>query len=243
MQSHCLNNDSYLFPTPTLPLHYQDGASTSPTDYFNAPYEPTQFNTATQSFGLHSHVADGYPMYYSTAPKAIESFRPSSSSSAYLFDTTDNEPQFTYLPHQSPSSLSSSLGSSPHLSDVFLSDASSSPDPVTSPLRQFDAQPYNNNNVAGPSHPHIPYRNVPPPVPVPHLIKRSRGRQVPTISSESSYDALDRSFVCTVQGCGKGFQRAEHLKRHVRSIHTNDKRMSASFPLWSKPISHSSPMI
>ncbi|KIL62641.1 hypothetical protein M378DRAFT_80917 [Amanita muscaria Koide BX008] len=33
----------------------------------------------------------------------------------------------------------------------------------------------------------------------------------------------DRSFVCVVPGCGKCFVRAEHLKRHVRSIHTEDK--------------------
>lgn len=33
-----------------------------------------------------------------------------------------------------------------------------------------------------------------------------------------------RPFVCTVEGCGKAYIRAEHLKRHVRSIHTNDKR-------------------
>lgn len=32
-----------------------------------------------------------------------------------------------------------------------------------------------------------------------------------------------RSFVCQVPGCGKCFVRGEHLKRHVRSIHTNEK--------------------
>ncbi|KAG6897699.1 hypothetical protein C0992_012168 [Termitomyces sp. T32_za158] len=35
-----------------------------------------------------------------------------------------------------------------------------------------------------------------------------------------------RSFVCAVEGCGKCFIRGEHLKRHIRSIHTNDKRES-----------------
>jgi len=30
-------------------------------------------------------------------------------------------------------------------------------------------------------------------------------------------------FICQVKGCGKCFKRSEHLKRHVRSIHTNDK--------------------
>jgi len=35
-----------------------------------------------------------------------------------------------------------------------------------------------------------------------------------------------RPFVCTIEGCGKAYIRAEHLKRHVRSIHANDKRES-----------------
>jgi hypothetical protein len=37
-----------------------------------------------------------------------------------------------------------------------------------------------------------------------------------------------RSFVCQVPGCGKCFVRGEHLKRHVRSIHTNEKRRGLS---------------
>jgi hypothetical protein len=36
--------------------------------------------------------------------------------------------------------------------------------------------------------------------------------------------AGDRTYVCAVPGCGKCFVRGEHLKRHVRSIHTHDKR-------------------
>ena len=34
----------------------------------------------------------------------------------------------------------------------------------------------------------------------------------------------ERTYVCVVSGCGKCFVRGEHLKRHVRSIHTHDKR-------------------
>jgi C2H2 transcription facotor len=33
-----------------------------------------------------------------------------------------------------------------------------------------------------------------------------------------------RMYRCTVDGCYKCFARGEHLKRHVRSIHTNEKR-------------------
>jgi hypothetical protein len=34
-----------------------------------------------------------------------------------------------------------------------------------------------------------------------------------------------RAYICQVAGCNKRFARGEHLKRHVRSIHTNEKRM------------------
>jgi len=83
--------------------------------------------------------------------------------------------------------------------------------------------------------------HIPLPVPVPHLIKKSRGRKVPYVAKEvtsqgdknssgSSKRAREgeqwkRMFVCEVLGCGKCFVRGEHLKRHVRSIHTHDKRM------------------
>ncbi|KAJ7215206.1 hypothetical protein B0H12DRAFT_996702, partial [Mycena haematopus] len=76
---------------------------------------------------------------------------------------------------------------------------------------------------------------LPAPVPVPNLIKKSRGRHVPAAAPAVAYigpsgthsaatnDAPERGFVCTVEGCGKGFVRGEHLKRHVRSIHTYEK--------------------
>jgi hypothetical protein len=37
-----------------------------------------------------------------------------------------------------------------------------------------------------------------------------------------------RTYTCKVRGCGKCFARGEHLKRHVRSIHTYEKRQSSS---------------
>jgi hypothetical protein len=75
-----------------------------------------------------------------------------------------------------------------------------------------------------------PVGPLPVPVPVPNLMKKSRGRKVP--SSEPDDDSAGagggapdrRTYVCQVPGCGKCFIRGEHLKRHVRSIHTYDKR-------------------
>ncbi|EIM83277.1 uncharacterized protein STEHIDRAFT_63013 [Stereum hirsutum FP-91666 SS1] len=42
--------------------------------------------------------------------------------------------------------------------------------------------------------------------------------------------ANGRIYVCTVKGCSKCFARREHLKRHVRSIHTNEKPYQCDFP-------------
>jgi uncharacterized C2H2 Zn-finger protein len=38
-----------------------------------------------------------------------------------------------------------------------------------------------------------------------------------------------KAFVCKVPGCSKLFKRSEHLKRHVRSLHTDEKRKSKAW--------------
>jgi Zinc finger, C2H2 type len=58
---------------------------------------------------------------------------------------------------------------------------------------------------------------------------RSR-RKKPTPEMSKTPSGENRTFVCVVPGCGKCFIRSEHLKRHVRSIHTHDKR--EFFPLF-----------
>jgi hypothetical protein len=49
---------------------------------------------------------------------------------------------------------------------------------------------------------------------------RSRGRRV----SNNPTNNGARMFTCKTDGCGKIFKRSEHLKRHIRSIHTLEKR-------------------
>ncbi|KAF8185956.1 hypothetical protein BJ912DRAFT_852554 [Pholiota molesta] len=50
---------------------------------------------------------------------------------------------------------------------------------------------------------------------------RRKSSRMPTPVTDEL--AGSRSYVCVVPGCGKCFVRGEHLKRHVRSIHTHDK--------------------
>ncbi|KAI0673910.1 hypothetical protein C8Q78DRAFT_968446 [Trametes maxima] len=81
-------------------------------------------------------------------------------------------------------------------------------------------------------------RRLAPPVPVPNLTKKSRGRRVPTAQQVGSQGGSQkRSYTCDVSGCGKCFARGEHLKRHVRSIHTNEKPHKCPFPGCGKDFS------
>lgn len=79
--------------------------------------------------------------------------------------------------------------------------------------------------------------------------KKSRGRRPPTVpelgiesrcaseSGDTDYAGLTKSgkpkkiWLCKVRDCGRVFKRGEHLQRHVRSIHTDDKRTSLTFLL------------
>ncbi|KAF9015930.1 hypothetical protein BDZ89DRAFT_962337 [Hymenopellis radicata] len=70
------------------------------------------------------------------------------------------------------------------------------------------------------------------PVPVPNLTKKSRGRRVPTAQPgvQEELQKEKRTYMCTVEDCGKCFHRGEHLKRHIRSIHTHDKPFKCEQP-------------
>ncbi|KAF7436140.1 zf-C2H2 Zinc finger, C2H2 type [Pleurotus ostreatus] len=99
---------------------------------------------------------------------------------------------------------------------------------------------------------------LPVPIPVPNLTKKSRGRRVPTVAvlqrgrssdrtrggssmsdgaAAGSKTSASRMYTCTADGCGKCFARGEHLKRHVRSIHTYEKPHRCPYPGCEKDFS------
>ncbi|KAI0803261.1 hypothetical protein BC629DRAFT_1253931, partial [Irpex lacteus] len=69
----------------------------------------------------------------------------------------------------------------------------------------------------------------PNPVAIPNLTKKARGRPVPTKDTLLK-PGSGRAYACPVQDCRKVFTRAEHLKRHTRSIHTNEKPFKCEEP-------------
>ncbi|KAF7722577.1 hypothetical protein EC973_002930 [Apophysomyces ossiformis] len=64
--------------------------------------------------------------------------------------------------------------------------------------------------------------------------KRSRGRRVSSVPTGNI-----RMFTCKTEGCGKVFKRSEHLKRHIRSIHTLEKPFECPYQSCQKRFSRS----
>ncbi|KAJ8657880.1 hypothetical protein O0I10_006408 [Lichtheimia ornata] len=64
---------------------------------------------------------------------------------------------------------------------------------------------------------------------------RSRGRRV----SSNPGAAGQKMFTCQHDDCGKVFKRSEHLKRHIRSIHTLEKPFECPYHSCSKRFSRS----
>ncbi|KAL0079246.1 hypothetical protein J3Q64DRAFT_1645185, partial [Phycomyces blakesleeanus] len=55
----------------------------------------------------------------------------------------------------------------------------------------------------------------------------------------SSGEPNSRFFVCYTDGCGRVFKRSEHLKRHIRSIHTLERPYECPYDLCSKRFARS----
>ncbi|KAJ9107295.1 hypothetical protein QFC21_000745 [Naganishia friedmannii] len=61
---------------------------------------------------------------------------------------------------------------------------------------------------------------VPNPIPNFDINKKSRGRAVTTDPNAINSNVV---HVCPVPSCGACFKRREHVKRHIRGLHTEDK--------------------
>lgn len=123
------------------------------------------------------------------------------------------------LPYRRPSSSSSGSAGQPMRRASGISSHTSSP---YAPSTAMLSPQYTNilsRSVTSGSLAHLanPYTGI--------ITKRSRGRRVPNDPEQmNNLGKSGKVYTCKVPGCGKCFKRSEHLKRHVRSIHTDEKR-------------------
>ncbi|KAG9313891.1 hypothetical protein JVU11DRAFT_4661 [Chiua virens] len=162
-------------------------------------------------------------------------------------EETDEDPdhdpasQPAKIPRTEPVPLLPTSSSMTVVSDVEQSPVVEDP-PVTTPRMSPPAGEYTFLDASSSSFTaerRGPRIRTAPPVPVPNLTKKSRGRRVPTAvdtapESENVEGKKGRVYVCKVQDCGKCFSRGEHLKRHVRSIHTHEKPFKCPHPSCDK---------
>lgn len=211
-----------LFPDPNRRL---GGPVTpiQPVDPSLIPFHPQQtVHLSDVSLGTTALVSMPMPMPVSPGP-SVQIPMSASSSGTGLSDSPtdshiltdpssedmDSDFELTY-----PSD-SEFLPSSTSVNPAALSAATMSPD-ATPSVRPSRRASRSMGNI---------------PVPIPNLTKKSRGRKVPTSNGEPVYAASRdktkkgvRTYTCHAEGCGKCFVRGEHLKRHIRSIHTDEKR-------------------
>ncbi|KAJ4470947.1 hypothetical protein J3R30DRAFT_1142065 [Lentinula aciculospora] len=181
---------------------------------------------------------------------SVEILSHAHGSSANLTTAQDVHPQVSVGTRSTETTVVSTS-----LSTSTSSTAASTPQPMPLPSSSSNAPPLIATRIGT-----ARAMRATLPTPVPNLTKKSRGRRVPVrvvtingveviqdpppVSSVSGTTAIGgsnensdstnskgkRSYVCSVEGCGKCFHRGEHLKRHIRSIHTHDKPFKCTYP-------------
>ncbi|KAF8808191.1 hypothetical protein BYT27DRAFT_7098105 [Phlegmacium glaucopus] len=167
--------------------------------------------------------ADFYAEQQKQATTSRKKPKKSVTSTDEQFDTrtqssSSSSPKLPITRHPSLGSVSTSSRDPPNASQITFWHAS----PASDDQHELEAR--------------FPRSRATLPTPIPNLTKKSRGRRVPT--QESSRTTTDqkatRLYICQVEGCGKCFHRGEHLKRHIRSIHTHEKPFQCSHPQCEK---------
>ncbi|SJX61020.1 uncharacterized protein SRS1_12243 [Sporisorium reilianum f. sp. reilianum] len=185
-------------------------------------------------------VGAGMPMPMHAYP--VNSFMGTNGGAAYPMVFSQSADAACFHPHGSPcpSSPSSARSSSPF---PAFGMAGAMPSVLASPpSRQIQIQhipaqapgvgmlPKGMSLYSHFAHLANPYAGL--------ITKRSRGRRVPNKPEEmNNLGKSGKVYTCKVPGCGKCFKRSEHLKRHVRSIHTDEKPFLCPHPSCNKRFS------
>jgi hypothetical protein len=187
------------YPTSSPPHHHLS-TSTAPAFVHPSDVMPPSPPTLTASIPFPRVLGSSSPPGLTGESDEDIGSESGDSEAAYPSDGADGDDDADFMPNRTPSSHTRSR----RTSSVSVSSGSGSA------------------RAARPCR-------LSAPVPVPNLTKKSRGRRVPTAPVfivQGGVQKNMRMYRCSVEGCYKCFARGEHLKRHVRSIHTNEKRTS-----------------
>ncbi|CAE6466348.1 unnamed protein product [Rhizoctonia solani] len=204
----------------SYPLPQYLGSFGSPQSISPVALISSQQSVVPKTESLETDLASPYPSNLWQQPRTnLDSLQEDDDKDSSVDDDTKSPSPDSSLPN-TPAPVELALPpvvpSQPFTSDVARVTSISPPPPV-----DFDIQITSNGNIRMPRS----CRNT-VPVPIPNLTKKSRGRRVPTklvTAPSTGVGKSARTFTCTVDGCGKCFNRGEHLKRHIRSIHTDEK--------------------
>ncbi|KAI6001183.1 hypothetical protein EDD15DRAFT_2477587 [Pisolithus albus] len=197
----------FTLPLPVSPIDF-DFFSFSPTF---PPYSPTD-DTAE-----YSDLSMLFQNEVGASPPAHNTDEQSNTSSDGSMDETVVEPH-------SPELASNEMAAASY----YQAYTSMSPMDTAADDINAEALP----SGAGDSQ-HEPTPEVPPPTPPP-TPRSARGRKVPWSEGNTPPDP-SRTAQCTE--CGRWFVRAEHLKRHTASLHSDEKPYACEFPDCNKTFS------
>ncbi|KAF9058015.1 hypothetical protein BJ165DRAFT_1521341 [Panaeolus papilionaceus] len=212
-------------------------SSPAPQDADQSPTAPSSNQSTrpmtrsqTGSVSKRRHRDDSEPPTESTKKRTPVSRKRQKTASASATPATEEQPAEQTDNQEQEASTSTT----PPVQEPAVG-LSTSLDPPTNPpteLTFYHASPMSEDQLEV----RMPRTRATLPTPIPNLTKKSRGRRVPTtMTPDPESDPKDvRLYVCKVEGCGKCFHRGEHLKRHIRSIHTHEKPFKCTYPLCEK---------
>ncbi|KAJ1302644.1 hypothetical protein OPQ81_002961 [Rhizoctonia solani] len=206
--------------SPSYPMSQYLGNFGSPQAISPVALIGSQHSVVPKTESFEPDLASSYPSNLWQQPRGnLDSLQEDDDKDSSVDDDPKSPSPGSSLPN-SPAAVELAL---PPVvpSQPFASDAARIPSISPPPHVDFDIHITSTGNIRMPKS----CRNT-VPVPIPNLTKKSRGRRVPTKLAavpSTGVGKSARTFTCTVDGCGKCFNRGEHLKRHIRSIHTDEK--------------------
>lgn len=194
-----------FYPQPFVhsPHHQQQQPGASQQHVYNQHYQPQQ-----QTFDYHSNTSI-----------MIESFPSSFKQQQYepwlnMYNTSPSCSTTTSSPISSPIPFSSSSSSYPA---TILEE-------VVEEAAMVKEEPVNKKSGGGKKKVKMTTRAKRNATNGGVTTSKKQAPSTVKTAKKEEQQEQDKNFPCDHDDCGKVFRRSEHLKRHIRSIHTREKR-------------------